>query len=67
MLLENDGEAAEGYQGKYEVREEQEHPPQINLSMESNPSTVEGIKAIHHHCSSDSAEYQDSCIHPRGR
>ena len=67
MLLEDDGEAAEGYQGKSEVREEQEHPPQIDLSMESNPFTVEGIKPIQHHGSSDSTEYQESCTHPRSR
>jgi hypothetical protein len=49
MLLEDDGN-----QGNHGVRQEQEHPPQINGSPESDPSAVEGFKAIGDHRSPDS-------------
>lgn len=67
MLSEDDGDAAEGNQGNHEVRHEQEHPPQINGSPESNPSAVEGFKAIGDYRSPDSTDYQESCAHPRSR
>jgi hypothetical protein len=67
MLLEDDVDAAEGDQGNHEVRQEQEHPPQINGSPESNQSAVEGFKAIGDYRSPDSTDYQESCAHPRSR
>src|ERR1035438_5323486 len=67
MLLEDDGDAAEGNQGNHEVRQEQEHPPQINGSLESDPSAVEGFKAIGENRSPDSTDYQEGCAHPCSR
>jgi hypothetical protein len=67
MLLEDDGDAAEGNQGNHEVRQEKEHPPQIDRSPESNPFAAEGLKAIGDYRSPDSTDYQESCAHPRSR